>query len=243
MEQKQNGRTRIIKRYALFCLALVILVALLVYRYGGTPGRDKWIVHDPADPILRVHVLAHDDSPAEQKLKNEVRDELLAFVDRYRHIPSYGELIENIEKELVPLENHLRGRLKETDGEPDHRLKVELKEEYFPLRHYGEDIYPPGKYMALVVSIGDGKGQNWWCLLYPPLCFPLAELTDEVEEREEDGQVAIETIATGEGGSEVGEVLAERWWNGWGRYLPEIEIKGRWKIKIWEWIKNCIEKE
>lgn len=241
MERKQNVRT--MKKYALFCLIVVILVALFAYRHGGTPGRDKWIVHDLAEPILRVHVLAHDDSPAEQKLKNEVRDELLAFVDHYRHIPSCGELIENIEKELVPLENHLRGRLRKMDGKPDHHLKVELKEEYFPLRHYGEEIYPSGKYMALVVSIGDAKGQNWWCLLYPPLCFPLAEMTDEVEKHEEDEQDAIETIATGEGGSGVDEAPAETWWNGLGRYLSKIEIKGRWKIKIWEWIKNCIEKE
>lgn len=219
------------------------LAILFVYRYGDARGEDKWVVHDPAGPILRVHILAHDDSPAEQELKNKVRDELLASVDHYRHIISYDELIDNIGKELVPLENHLRGRLKKMDGGLDHRLKVELKEEYFPLRHYGEEIYPPGKYMALVVSIGDGKGQNWWCLLYPPLCFPLAEMTDEIEKEEEDEQAAVETMATGESESRVDEALAETWWNGLGRYLPEIEMKGRWKIKIWEWIKNCIEKE
>lgn len=243
MGRREDARKII--RYGFICLFIVVLAALFFSWRGGAQEKDKnWVAHDRAEPVLRVHILAHDDSPAEQKLKNRIRDELLVLTDHYRHIPSYDELIGTIEKELVPLENLLNDRLKEMDKDHDHRLKVDLREEYFPLRHYGEEIYPPGKYMALIISIGKGEGQNWWCLLYPPLCFPLAEVTDEVEreDQEDDEEAVTEAVAQKEDEDEVIDAPAGSR-KRTDRHLPEVKKTRRWKFKIWEWIKNYIEKE
>jgi len=144
--------------------------------------------HDNED-ILRVHIMAHDNSPQEQALKEQVRDEFLALTEHYRYFECRDALLENLEKDIGELEAKLNDKIKvmsnnseknwETPpgqtGSYDRSAEVKLTEKNFPLRHYGEHIFPPGEYQALVVNIGKAKGQNWWCLLYPPLCFPMAE--------------------------------------------------------------------
>lgn len=215
-----------------------------------------WQVRDGTEPVLRVHILAHNDTPEEQALKNRVRDDFLELTAHYKHKESWQELMETIEREKDLLEADLNEKISNYGNADNREAELKLQEEYFPLRHYGGNIYPPGKYTALIVTIGGGKGENWWCLLYPPLCFPLA---GETEDEDEDTEIKEHTEHTEEkaypeyDNDEVIEAVAgfnersdqESGVNA-GVYEADGEKeekgKGRWKIKVWEWIKTLFEK-
>ncbi len=221
------------------CLVLLII---MIYFSGlksvALKSPDNWVVHDMAEPVLRVHILAHNNSPEEQNLKNRVRDDFLALTSHYSDESSWQELIETIEQERHLLEVALNKKIIKYGTANNREAEVKLQKEFFPLRHYGEKIYPPGEYMALIVTIGEGKGENWWCLLYPALCFPLAQVNEKASTEEgmvkENNNDVVEAMATFKlSNKNKTEVDSEK----------EEKTEGRWKFKIWEWIKSTFEKK
>ncbi len=135
--------------------------------------------------LIRFHVLANSDSPEDQELKLKVRDKVIDAmsgdletsknVDETRDI-----LINNLDKiEAVAGEEIYK------NGQ-DYSVRVYLGEYKFPTKRYGNIVFPAGRYEALRVEIGDAGGQNWWCVMFPPLCFVDVKhgLTDEKTKRE-----------------------------------------------------------
>lgn len=122
------------------------------------------------DSVLRLHVLANSDSEADQNLKLAVRDAILeqsAYLfeetgSKEQAIASAQGSIETltaIAKEVIAKQGY------------DYDVKIEISSSFFPTKEYGDIRLPAGYYDALKVTIGAGNGKNWWCILYPPLCF------------------------------------------------------------------------
>lgn len=171
--------------YVLLVLAVLMLLGLWLEKEQNSL----------ADQVLRLHVLAHSDSPEDQALKLKVRDRVLAEAEQ---IMPQGV---NVEEATNVLADNLScfaraGEQVVSEEGFDYPVQVELEQVWFPTREYEDFSLPAGEYQALRVIIGDGGGQNWWCVVFPPLC--LNSVSESVQETAaeaglEDRQVALIT--------------------------------------------------
>ncbi|MCJ8012808.1 stage II sporulation protein R [Paenibacillus sp. KQZ6P-2] len=122
---------------------------------------------------IRLRILANSDNPDDQLVKREIRDAVVAQMDSWvkelEDPQSLDEARETIREHLPEL-NDLVGRELEKRG-IGYEYHVELGIVPFPTKLYGGTVYPAGNYEALRITLGAGRGQNWWCVLFPPLCF------------------------------------------------------------------------
>lgn len=141
-------------------------------------------LHDASavyDGVIRLHVLAHSDAEDEQELKLLVRDKIIAsFGDAINE----GNSKEEAEEILFSLLDDMESLAEEIvkDAGYTHDVTVSLCREYYPTREYEGMRLPAGEYLSLRVLIGDGVGQNWWCMVYPPLCTSSAEAEEALTE-------------------------------------------------------------
>ncbi len=142
------------------------------------------------EKILRLHVIASSDSVTDQSLKYAVRDSLLRDGESiFRGSDTVIQAEEKIEASLDFLKESAESTLKNLGC--DYPVSVILGRSYFPTRQYEDITLPAGYYNAVKVIIGEGKGKNWWCVMFPPMCLPAAsenspELSNLLSEREED---------------------------------------------------------
>ena len=123
--------------------------------------------------VVRLHVLAASDTAVDQALKLAVRDAVLAqYGEMLGSAADAGAAEEALRTSLGEIEALARRVLQEAGS--DASVRVSLERTYFDRRTYGERTLPAGYYRALRIVIGDGQGQNWWCVLYPPLCTEAA---------------------------------------------------------------------
>ena len=116
--------------------------------------------------IVRLHVIANSDTEYDQVLKLKVRDSVLAV----SHSADTSEMTLEFARENS--ENMRRAALETIKAEGyNYDVKIEVGVFPFPAKAYGDLIFPAGDYNAVRVVIGEGKGQNWWCVMFPPLCF------------------------------------------------------------------------
>ncbi|MCC8029005.1 MAG: stage II sporulation protein R [Lachnospiraceae bacterium] len=123
-----------------------------------------------SDKILRFHVLANSDSSADQALKLKVRDEVGAYLSAQLNAAESLQESETIVLENLTEIEQAASELIQEEGY-DYAVAASLETCLFPEKTYGIYTFPAGNYEALRVVIGDGAGQNWWCVLYPNLCF------------------------------------------------------------------------
>ena len=133
-------------------------------------------VHGESDiyqNVLRLHVLANSNSDEDQALKLNVRD---AIIDVCRPIfeecSSKEEAVYAIQNNLNMIQNTAKKIILEQGY--DYSVSLELGEEEYPTRNYESFCFPAGRYVSLRVLIGEGEGENWWCVLFPPLCLSAA---------------------------------------------------------------------
>ncbi len=127
--------------------------------------------------VLRLHVLAHSDSQADQELKLQVRDAVLqAGAGLFDGETTVETAQERLETQLDTLTLAARNVI-EKNGK-DYPVDIYVAKEYFATRSYGDITLPAGDYTALKVIIGAGEGKNWWCIMFPPLCLPAAQQED-----------------------------------------------------------------
>jgi len=188
--------------------------AALLLAFALTLTTGVWAAQSQSDlagSVLRLHVLAHSDSPRDQTLKLQVRDAVLARAGQY--LTGIGN---RAEAEAL-LDSHLdeladAGAAVVADAGYSYPVRVTLADSWFPTRRYEDFALPAGVYRALRVTIGDGAGQNWWCVVFPPLC--LASVTEEAVSAAvaglSEGQVAL---ITGQDGGYVLKFKLLEWWN------------------------------
>lgn len=133
------------------------------------------------ESVVRLHVLANSDSDEDQALKLKVRDAILAYTSpKVIDSTSREEAIEILKNELDEIEKISEQVVKEQGH--DYSVEVTLSLEDYPTRNYESMSFPSGEYVSLRVLIGEAEGQNWWCVLFPPLCLSAASEKIENEE-------------------------------------------------------------
>ena len=189
--------------------------AALLLAFGLTLTAGVWASASEsalAGQVLRLHVVANSDSERDQALKLQVRD---AVLDQASQILDGVFDRQGAEQALAPHLDELARSAKEVleaEGCGDD-VTVALTDQWFPTKEYDGFALPAGQYRALKVTIGEGEGHNWWCVVFPPLC--LGSVTEEsVEavagEALSDGQVAL---ITGQDGGYVLKFRFIEWWN------------------------------
>lgn len=126
-----------------------------------------------AEKVVRLHVVANSDSAADQALKLQVRDAVLAEATPYLTGLSREEALEELTAHL-PAIAQAAAEVVEGEGY-DYPVTASLREEPFPTKRYEDFALPGGSYTALRVEIGTGGGHNWWCVVFPPLCLSSVE--------------------------------------------------------------------
>ncbi len=133
------------------------------------------------ESVVRLHVLANSDSKEDQELKLKVRDAILAYTSpKVIDSASREEAIEILSAELEQLKEIARSVIV-SEGY-DYSVDVTLTLEEYPTKNYESMSFPSGEYVSLRVMIGEAAGQNWWCVLFPPLCLSAASEKAENEE-------------------------------------------------------------
>ncbi len=137
--------------------------------------------------LLRLHVIASGDTQKEQELKLKVRDAILtAGADIFSQNDDLTKAKSKAEENIGILQSIAESTLRKNGC--TYPVVVEITECYFPTRQYENITLPAGKYNAVRVIIGEGKGKNWWCVMFPPMCLPAAkeneaELSDVLNEK------------------------------------------------------------
>ena len=159
--------TRKGKIAAIAVLFLFTGVLMVFYRRGVAEQRRQ---QDIAEEILRLHVVANSDSEEDQALKMEVKESIVTYL---RGIMGDAKSVEEarleIQKRLPEIEDLAREKMK-MEGY-DYEADAVLGKCYFPVKEYGDVTFPAGEYEALKVNLGKSAGKNWWCVMYPTLCF------------------------------------------------------------------------
>lgn len=154
----------IILRAILYVFVGVLLVFGILSLYSMS------VMSDLKDNLVRLHVVADSDDEEAQTLKLKVRDSVAAYTE------TLLADVDSAEESLTILKNNIENIesvAMKTIAEEGHNEPVEASvgEFDFPIKSYGDITLPTGNYNALKVVIGSGSGQNWWCVLFPPLCF------------------------------------------------------------------------
>jgi stage II sporulation protein R len=145
----------------------------------------------PSDAI-RLRILANSDREEDQRVKRLVRDHVNAEITKWvSALTSKQEAKQVIQEGLPELQQIAENVLIEENM--NQSVKVEFGKVDFPTKLYGEFLYPAGEYEAILITLGEGKGANWWCVLFPPLCFldfsngvAVSEGFDEKEEKKQE---------------------------------------------------------
>lgn len=149
-----------------FCISLLVCIIISVTAICLYQG-GKSVTHTE---YLRIHVRAQSNSQSDQQVKYLVKDAIVEYLTPYLAECNTKQKAEQmLAEKLTTLESVANGVLKSNGF--DYVASVKLKEEKFPTRVYGDLTLESGFYDALIVELGSGKGDNWWCVVYPPLCF------------------------------------------------------------------------
>ena len=144
-----------------------IIISLTAFGFSDTQKNAEALV---AGQYLRIHIRADSNDLEAQSVKYKVRDALVEYLTPFvATFEKQEEAVEGVETQLSALENIATQTLHE-NGFP-YGATAEITTERFPTRVYEDYTLPAGEYTALIVRLGKGEGDNWWCVVYPPLCF------------------------------------------------------------------------
>ena len=148
------------KKIVIAAVVLAILVAVIVAVPSGKSNAD----------FLRIHIRADSNETADQNVKYEVKAAVVDYLTPFlAEAHSKSEAMSVVEKQLRGIEQVCDRVLAENGFQ--YTSTAKLTAEQFPDRSYGELTLAQGVYDALIIELGSGKGNNWWCVVYPPLCF------------------------------------------------------------------------
>ncbi len=151
------------KNFCIVFAVLIIIIATVACAAAMEAPRTE-------TEYLRIHVRANSNSQTDQSVKYEVKDEVVKFFTPYAAECTSKQKAEEILSSLLPqIEEVCDGVLAKNGF--GYGSRASLKREKFPTRVYGDLTLEEGIYDALIIELGSGKGDNWWCVVYPPLCF------------------------------------------------------------------------
>ena len=145
--------------------------------------------------ILRLHVLANSDTPEDQNIKMAVRDRILDFGGDIFLEASSKDSKDGAKTSICQSLDRIRKIAREVIDEEgkDYDVTVSIENKYFNTRQYDDVTLPAGLYDSLVIRIGEAKGKNWWCVMFPPMCLPAATESEELSGVLDDEEIHIIT--------------------------------------------------
>lgn len=150
--------------------AILLIFLLCLYVFISANGYVSAVSKDLSQAVFRLHVIANSDTDEDQQLKLKVRDKLLEYMNTIcANCTTKAEAISIAEKHKEDFQNIAEKTIKENGF--DYPVKININNFYFPTKNYGDISLPAGYYDALRVEIGNASGQNWWCVMFPSLCF------------------------------------------------------------------------
>lgn len=167
-----------------------ILVSILIGIMGFssyTICHGRSIQNDLRDNLIRFHVLANSDTKVDQDLKIYVKNEILKkYRDDLKKIISREDAISFLQENKYKIETYANELIIQNGF--DYKATVGFEEVNFPTKTYGDITLPEGEYLAFRVLIGSGEGKNYWCVMYPPLCYVEGtyELSEEAQKKLEE---------------------------------------------------------
>lgn len=156
------------KKKIKYCLILTFLLILFILTtlnsYATTVSQNL------SNNFFRLHILANSDSEFDQALKLKIRDNIIKYMELQDFSGSSKEdIINSVKANLEKYQEIAEETIKDTGY--NYSVTVNVGNFYFPTKEYGNISLPSGYYDGLKIEIGEAKGQNWWCSLFPPLCF------------------------------------------------------------------------
>ncbi len=159
---KSNGQKIII----LFALLLFVLLPCTLCSCDMSQPSQSEL----ADACIRIHIRANSNSQEDQQVKLKVRDAITEYLqtklDNCKDKQDAKMTLEKERQNLVYIANNTL-----YNNNFQYKASIRLNNEYFPDRNYAGYDFPAGQYDALIISLGSGSGDNWWCVAFPPLCF------------------------------------------------------------------------
>jgi stage II sporulation protein R len=158
------------KKLAFILIILIMIVLALPIKGKSNENNfdDYQVIPDDA---IRLRILANSDEESDQQIKQQVRNDVNAAITEWvAEITDIDEARKLLENRIPEIREIVKQALKE-EGE-NREFDVEYNDSVsFPTKIYGSYLYPAGEYEAILITIGEGEGSNWWCVLFPPLCF------------------------------------------------------------------------
>lgn len=177
------------EKKCVICLTLVIIMGfLLFFTYAGAAENEH-------DGIIRLHVIANSDTAGDQALKLKVRDAVIEYMGNQKDLDSIEDTRDFLENSRPQIRKIADGIIA-SEGY-DYSSDVSMGVRYIPEKTYGDITFPAGNYEALNITLGEGSGENWWCVLFPPMCLldegteSADELSDEASELAENQRLML----------------------------------------------------
>jgi len=164
-------KERIIKvRLIILIASFIAVIGAMTVCINAEVNKIDRVSEDYKEKLIRFHVIANSDNNEDQELKLKVRDNIISYLKpKLENSDSISESEEIIKSEYENLYKISRETVKENGY--DYDISVGIEYSNFPTKQYSNVVLPAGEYKALKVIIGEGKGKNWWCVMFPPLCF------------------------------------------------------------------------
>ncbi len=149
---------------------LIVFLLFIIYIFITVSSYSKTISDNISNSVFRLHVIANSNSEEDQSLKFAVRDSLINYMNSIcKNISSKEEAIKIVSENLENFKKIAQDVIKENGF--DYVVDLEIGTFDFPTKNYGDIYLPSGFYDALKVKIGNASGRNWWCVMFPSLCF------------------------------------------------------------------------
>ena len=156
-----------------FFTSLSICIIAFLTLWGFIPTAEECEIYDST---IRLHIIANSDSEDDQRVKLLVRDAILQHISEY-DAATKEEALLAIRSDRDEITDIARKVLLENGM--DKNVAIEIGKEEYPVRYYEDFSLPAGEYTSVRIIIGEGEGQNWWCVLFPPMCTSFAIESDD----------------------------------------------------------------
>lgn len=158
------------KKFSLLYKFTIISILLTIFLFINAVSYVNAVSSNLSDGVFRLHVIANSDSEEDQLLKYKVRDSLIKYMNEIcKDVSSKQEAMSIAKKHIDDFYNIANDVI--VDNGYDYPVNIAFGKYDFPTKKYGDISLPAGVYDALRVEIGTASGQNWWCVMFPPLCF------------------------------------------------------------------------
>ena len=158
-------KTRELKfKKGIVLIGLIIAVLLLTFALSACDEPDL------TQEVVRIHIRANSNSDIDQEVKLRVRDSVTEYLtERLEGVNSKAQALETLDASKAQITKIANEVLAQNGF--DYKANIYIGKETFPERDYGEYTFPAGEYDSLILNLGTGEGDNWWCVAFPPLCF------------------------------------------------------------------------